>query len=186
MAEWFPKRERALATGIFNSGANCGAMISALFVPWCLIHFGDQLGWKMAFILTGAAGFFWLIFWFWLYETPMKQKRLSEAEYDYIHIDDEVAADKRAGDKAKISWWKLFNYRQTWAFFWGEISDRRRLVVLSVLAAGLFAQTIRHDQARSHAAHLHRLWRRHHRERLRRQHSHDAHKPGHGRLPGPA
>ncbi len=74
VAEWFPKRERALATGIFNSGSNFGAMIAALFVPWCMIHFGDQQGWKMAFILTGAVGFLWLIFWFWLYDPPGKQQ----------------------------------------------------------------------------------------------------------------
>jgi len=67
VAEWFPKKERALATGIFNSGSNFGAMVAALFVPWCMIHFGDELGWKMAFIITGAVGFIWLIFWFWLY-----------------------------------------------------------------------------------------------------------------------
>jgi ACS family hexuronate transporter-like MFS transporter len=121
VAEWFPKRERALATGIFNSGSNFGAMIAALFVPWCLIHFGDQRGWKMAFILTGAAGFFWLIFWFLFYEIPTRQKRLSQAEYDYIHIDDEVAADKQAGDTTKgVSWGSLFGYRQTWAFFCGK------------------------------------------------------------------
>ena len=95
VAEWFPKRERALATGIFNSGSNFGAMVAALFVPWCMIHFGDQKGWKMAFILTGASGFLWLIFWFWLYEPPAKSKRLSQAEYDYIHIDEEVQAARR-------------------------------------------------------------------------------------------
>jgi ACS family hexuronate transporter-like MFS transporter len=121
VAEWFPKRERALATGIFNSGSNCGAMIAALFVPWCMIHFGDELGWKMAFILTGTAGFFWLIFWFLLYDIPTRQKRLSRAEYDYIHIDDEVAADQQAGDKTKsVSWGRLFGFRQTWAFFCGK------------------------------------------------------------------
>jgi ACS family hexuronate transporter-like MFS transporter len=121
VAEWFPKRERALATGIFNSGSNFGAMIAALFVPWCMIHFGDEKGWKMAFILTGAAGFLWLIFWFSLYEIPAKQKRLSQAEYDYIHLDDEVAADKQAGDKTKkVSWGRLFGFRQTWAFFCGK------------------------------------------------------------------
>jgi MFS transporter, ACS family, hexuronate transporter len=121
VAEWFPKRERALATGIFNSGSNFGAMIAALFVPWCMIHFGDQKGWKMAFILTGAIGFLWLIFWFWLYETPTKQKRLSKAEYDYIHIDDETSADVQTGDKTKkVSWLKLFGYRQMWAFFVGK------------------------------------------------------------------
>jgi MFS transporter, ACS family, hexuronate transporter len=120
VAEWFPKRERALATGIFNSGSNFGAMIAALFVPWCMIHFGDQQGWKMAFILTGAAGFLWLIFWFWLYEPPSKQKRLSRAEYDYIHIDEEVQVSEAVADKARVSWGKLFSYRQTWAFFFGK------------------------------------------------------------------
>lgn len=121
VAEWFPKRERALATGIFNSGSNFGAMVSALFVPWCLIQFGDQRGWKMAYILTGTAGFLWLIFWFWLYETPARQKRLSRAEYDYIHSDDELKpAQEAAGDKAKVSWSKLFRYRQTWSFFFGK------------------------------------------------------------------
>ncbi|MGA2029555.1 MAG: MFS transporter [Verrucomicrobiota bacterium] len=121
VAEWFPKRERAFATGIFNSGSNCGAMIAALFVPWCLIHFGDQRGWKMAFILTGSAGFLWLIFWFWLYDPPNKQKRLSKAEYDYIHIDDETAVDQQTGDQAKkVSWLKLFSYRQMWSFFVGK------------------------------------------------------------------
>ena len=120
VAEWFPKRERALATGIFNSGSNFGAMVAALFVPWCLIHFGDRQGWKMAFILTGAAGFLWLIFWFWLYEPPSKQKRLSQAEYDYIHIDEEVRVSEAVADKARVSWGKLFGYRQTWAFFFGK------------------------------------------------------------------
>ncbi len=120
VAEWFPKRERALATGIFNSGSNFGAMIAALFVPWCLIRFGDQQGWKMAFIFTGAAGFLWLIFWFWLYEPPSKQKRLSQAEYDYIHIDEEVQVSEAVADQAKVTWGKLLGYRQTWAFFFGK------------------------------------------------------------------
>ena len=121
VAEWFPKRERALATAIFNSGSNAGAMVAALFVPWCMIYFGDEKGWKMAFIITGAVGFFWLIFWFWLYDAPGKQKRLSKAEYDYIHVDDEAAVEKKDGDKAqKVSWLKLFGYRQLWAFFAGK------------------------------------------------------------------
>ena len=120
VAEWFPKRERALATGIFNSGSNFGAMIAALFVPWCLIHYGDQEGWKMAFIYTGAVGFIWLIFWFWLYETPAKHKRLSPAEYAYIHIDEETSVKDSAGNQAKVSWGRLFGYRQTWAFFFGK------------------------------------------------------------------
>jgi ACS family hexuronate transporter-like MFS transporter len=120
VAEWFPKRERALATAIFNSGSNFGAMIAALFVPWCLIYFGSQLGWKMAFILTGAIGFLWLIFWFWLYNPPSQHAKLSKAEYDYIHIDDETAVDAQTGDKAKVPWLKLFTYRQLWAFIVGK------------------------------------------------------------------
>jgi MFS transporter, ACS family, aldohexuronate transporter len=121
VTEWFPKRERAFATGIFNSGSNFGAMVAALFVPWCMIHFGDQEGWKMAFILTGSVGFFWLIFWFWLYEIPARQKRLSKAEYDYVHIDDETPADAQTGDTTKeVLWGRLFGYRQTWAFFVGK------------------------------------------------------------------
>jgi ACS family hexuronate transporter-like MFS transporter len=95
-------------------------MVAALFVPWCMIHFGDQQGWKMAFILTGAAGFIWLIFWYWLYDTPDKQRRLSRTEHDYIHIDDEAAAGNVNGDKGKLSWWRLFGYRQAWAFFCGK------------------------------------------------------------------
>ncbi len=121
VAEWFPKRERALATGVFNSGSNVGAMIAAFLVPWCMLHFGAQLGWKMAFIITGGAGFVWLIFWFWLYETPARQKRLSPAEFAYIHGDpDEKPASGLASDQAKVSWLKLFGYRQTWAFFFGK------------------------------------------------------------------
>src|ERR1035441_9004905 len=122
VAEWFPKRERALVTGIFNSGSNFGAMIAALFVPWCLIHFGDQLGWKMAFILTGAIGFVWLFFWFWLYDTPSKSKRLSKAEYDYIHSDKDEAkpaqADEKPVKKPPASFF-TFSGRIPRAAFWG-------------------------------------------------------------------
>jgi len=121
VAEWFPKRERALSTAIFNAGSNFGAMIAALFVPWCLIYFGEQQGWKLAFILTGAIGFLWLIFWFWFYETPAKQKRLTKPEFDYLRIDDDVVAKEQTSSGAeKLSWWKLFSYRQLWAFFAGK------------------------------------------------------------------
>ncbi|WP_374165786.1 MFS transporter [Arcticibacter sp. MXS-1] len=123
VAEWFPKRERALATGLFNSGSNIGAMIASLFVPWCLVYFGAELGWKMAFIITGAVGFLWLIFWFALYESPSKHKKLTKEEYDYIHSDDiamHVAPSEDVAIKEKISWGKLFGYRQTWSFFFGK------------------------------------------------------------------
>jgi ACS family hexuronate transporter-like MFS transporter len=120
VAEWFPKRERALATAIFNSGSNFGAMIAAILVPWCMIHYGDAQGWKMAFIITGAVGFIWLIFWFWLYDPPHAAKRLSEAESAYIHADDESPADRPEGDTARVPWLKLFGYRQTLAFAFGK------------------------------------------------------------------
>ena len=121
VAEWFPKKERAFATGIFNSGSNVGAMAAALFVPWCLVYFGYEKGWKMAFILTGAVGFVWLIFWFWLYDTPARQHRLSQEEFDYIHSDAEVESEPaKAGATTATPWRQLFGYRQTWAFFWGK------------------------------------------------------------------
>lgn len=119
VAEWFPKRERALATAIFNSGSNFGAMVAALFVPWCMVYFGDQKGWQMAFIVTGAAGFFWLIFWFWFYDSPTASRRVSQAEHDHIHMDEEDAA-KAGGTPAKVPWLKLFGYRQIWAFVVGK------------------------------------------------------------------
>jgi MFS family permease len=122
VAEWFPKRERALATGIFNSGSNCGAMIAALFVPWCLGFFGNEKGWKMAFIITGAVGFIWLIFWFWLYDTPGKSKRLSQAEYDLIHSDKDEAKPVQDGDKSgRKTSANLFSFagRVPRSAFWG-------------------------------------------------------------------
>jgi MFS family permease len=122
VAEWFPKRERALATGIFNSGSNCGAMIAALFVPWCLTYFGNEKGWKLAFVITGAVGFIWLIFWFWLYDTPGKSKRLSQAEYDLIHSDKDEAQPAQDGDKSgKKVRANIFSFagRAPRAAFWG-------------------------------------------------------------------
>jgi len=121
VAEWFPRKERALATGIFNSGSNLGAMISALFVPWCITYFGMDMGWKMAFIITGSVGFIWLIFWFMFYESPSKHKKLSQAEYDYIHSDDVKSTSETPVEAKKISWGKLFSYKQTWAFFFGKL-----------------------------------------------------------------
>jgi len=119
VAEWFPKRERALATGIFNSGSNSGAMIAALFVPWCLTYFGNEAGWKLAFIITGAVGFIWLLFWFWLYDTPARCQRLSPAEYDYIHSDrDETGPEDQSGKTVSAN---LFSFqgRAPRAAFWG-------------------------------------------------------------------
>ena len=119
VAEWFPKRERALATAIFNAGSNGGAMIAALVVPAIMIHFGDAEGWKMAFIITGVMGFPWLIFWFWLYDPPARNPRISRRELEYIRIDDEVVGGG-AQEEARVSWWRLFRYRQLWSFFTGK------------------------------------------------------------------
>jgi len=119
VAEWFPKRERALATGIFNSGSNFGAMIAALFVPWCLTFFGGEKGWKLAFIVTGTAGFLWLIFWFWLYDTPGRSQWLSQAEYDYIHSDkDETGPEDKSGKKMSANLFSCAG-RSPRAAFWG-------------------------------------------------------------------
>jgi ACS family hexuronate transporter-like MFS transporter len=123
VAEWFPKKERAFATGIFNSGANIGAMLAALFVPWCMIHWGEAEGWKMAYILTGAVGFLWLIFWFALYNPPTKSKYITREEFELIHQDEVVIHAAPSEDVAlheNISWGRLFRYPQTWAFFFGK------------------------------------------------------------------
>ncbi len=118
-AEWFPKKERALATGIFNSGANIGAVVAPIMVPWIL----GAYGWEEAFIITGAIGFIWLIFWWFMYEIPSKKKGISQAEYDYIHSDDkEEEVEEQAEDRSTgaASWLKLFGIRQTWAFVFGK------------------------------------------------------------------
>jgi ACS family hexuronate transporter-like MFS transporter len=122
-AEWFPKKERALATGIFNSGANVGAILAPITVPWLASHWG----WQGAFVVVGAVGFLWLIFWYWLYEAPAKQKRLGKLEFDHIHSDADEPAAKAApapDGGAKPAWYaqwgKLLGYRQTWAFAFGK------------------------------------------------------------------
>lgn len=124
VAEWFPKKERALATGIFNSGSNLGAMTAALFVPWCLVYFGNESGWKMAYLLTGGIGFIWLIFWGIFYHSPASSPRLSSAEYQYIHADTlpalHVAPSEDVASTAPVNWKQLFKYRQTWAFVAGK------------------------------------------------------------------
>ena len=115
-AEWFPKKERAFATGIFNSGSNIGAIVAPLSVP--LI--AENWGWEWAFILTGLTGIIWMILWFIYYEVPRKQKRLTEAELNYIESDIEEKAPAENIAERKLSWFKLLGYRQTWAFALGK------------------------------------------------------------------
>jgi ACS family hexuronate transporter-like MFS transporter len=110
VAEWFPKKERALATGIFNAGSNIGAIIAPLVVPWITLTWG----WQEAFIFTGAAGLLWLIFWLWLYDKPENSTWLSKEELEYIQSDPLDPQDK-------IPWLDLIKYRGTWAFAIGKL-----------------------------------------------------------------
>lgn len=114
-AEWFPQKERALATGIFNSGSNIGAIIVPLSVP----YIAENYGWQWALIATGVIGFIWLFLWFIYYEVPEKQKRLSQAELEYINADKtEIVTEENT---QKVSWLKLLSFRQTWAFAIGKL-----------------------------------------------------------------
>lgn len=113
-AEYFPKKERSLTTGIFNSGTTVGAILAPLTVPWIAVKWG----WEAAFLGIGALGFIWLFFWLYAYEKPEKQKRLSEAERNYINEGQSVQTTELK--YSSISWFKLLGYRQTWAFAFGK------------------------------------------------------------------
>jgi ACS family hexuronate transporter-like MFS transporter len=105
VAEWFPKKERALAAGIFNAGSNVGAIITPLLVPWIAVH----LGWRWAFLFTGALGFAWLILWLLLYRKPQEHSFCTSNERAYILSDSDAPS-------GRIKWAKLLPHRQTWAF----------------------------------------------------------------------
>jgi MFS transporter, ACS family, aldohexuronate transporter len=109
VAEWFPRKERALATGIFNAGTNVGAIITPLIVPWIAIH----LGWRWAFVLTGSLSFAWLILWLWLYRKPEHHPDCTKAELALIQSDP-------AEPTGRIKWAQLLPHRQTWAFVAGK------------------------------------------------------------------
>jgi ACS family hexuronate transporter-like MFS transporter len=113
VAEWFPKKERALATGIFNSGANIGAVFAPILVPTILALYG----WEEAFIITGAIGFVWLIFWLYYYEIPTRHKKVTEAELAHIHSDNE----EDTSNEKPITWGTLFRVRQTYVFIAGKL-----------------------------------------------------------------
>ena len=102
VAEWFPKRERALATGLFNAGSNVGAILTPLIIPLIALKWG----WQWAFIGTGAVGFVWLFFWMPFYKRPELNKRLKKAEKEYILENDQE-------ETAKIPWIKIIPHRQT-------------------------------------------------------------------------
>jgi MFS transporter, ACS family, hexuronate transporter len=120
IAEWFPKKERAFATGIFISGTNVGAIIAPVVVPLIAVN----MGWQWAFIITGAIGLIWLIFWQLLYDVPetkLAKAKLQQTEYDHIVSDKEEALAGDGTALKAISWFKLLTYRQTWAFFIGKL-----------------------------------------------------------------
>ena len=120
-AENFPKKERSFATGIFNSGANVGAILAPLTVPWIAVNWG----WQTAFLLVGAFGFVWMFFWIIFYNKPQNQKRLSKAELEYINSGEDEVTDNTGVHPAaevttKVPWFKLLGYKQTWAFAFGK------------------------------------------------------------------
>ena len=109
VAEWFPAKERALATGIFNAGTNVGVILAGLSVPWITHHFG----WRWAFVIIGSLGFVWLALWLLLYQKPEDHPRCSRAELEYILGDTPQPGEK-------IKWLRLLPFRQTWAIACGK------------------------------------------------------------------
>lgn len=114
-AEYFPKRDRAFATGIFNSGANIGAILAPLTVPFM----AKAWGWEMAFIVVGVTGFIWMIFWLLLYKSPEQNQWMNQAEQEYINQDyKEESSKEDVGEK--VSFLQCFKYKQTWSFAFGK------------------------------------------------------------------
>lgn len=108
VAKWFPTKERALATGLFNAGTNVGAILCLVAVPWIY----TQLGWEMTFYVTGATGYLWLLAWWWLYERPERHARVSPSELSYIRGGQPAAE----AETKPIPWLSLLRYRAVWAY----------------------------------------------------------------------
>ncbi len=125
-AEYFPKKDRAFATSIFNAGASVGALVAPASIPLLAQYFKDKGvggGWEMAFLIIGALGFLWMGFWLFMYDKPEQSKHVNKAELDYIHQDDteEVKSAKAENVPEKtIPFWRCFTYRQTWSFIVGK------------------------------------------------------------------
>lgn len=115
-AEYFPKKDRAYATSIFNAGASIGALIAPLSIP----PLAKAFGWEMAFIIIGALGFVWMGFWVFMYEKPEKNARVNQAELDYILSDKETDSQSADVSEEKSSFARCFMHRQTWAFAFGK------------------------------------------------------------------
>ena len=126
-AEYFPKKDRAFATSIFNAGASVGALVAPATIPLLAQYFkniGVGGGWEMAFVIIGALGFIWMGFWVFMYDKPQKSKHVNEAELEYIHQDDKEDAQQATApadaEEKQISLWQCFKYRQTWSFIVGK------------------------------------------------------------------
>jgi len=117
-AEYFPKKDRAFATSIFNAGASVGALAAPLTIP----PLASKFGWEMAFIIIGGLGFIWMFFWAFMYDKPENSKHVNEAELEYVHQDDAAEAAEKAAIAAEksIPFGKCFTYKQTWAFITGK------------------------------------------------------------------
>ena len=113
VAEWFPKKERALATGIFNSGATVGAILAPLLVPFILGHYG----WRETFVWIGALGLLWIVLWWRFYTIPEKTKKLSQEELQYIKSDQ----DGKTEEQSKVPLSEILKYKVTWSFAIGKI-----------------------------------------------------------------
>src|ERR1700712_1440133 len=110
VGEWFPQKDRALVTGLFNSGSNVGALLTPLLVPWLTLHYG----WHAAFYVTGTLGFFWVVAWLLLYRPLAGNTHVSEAERAYIRSDSPASASG-----PRETWLELLRHRATWAFVVG-------------------------------------------------------------------
>jgi len=118
-AEYFPKKDRALSTSIFNSGASVGALAAPATIPLL----ARAWGWEMAFIIIGALGFIWMALWIWLYDKPAKNKRVNQAELNYIEQDTDIAEvqdHQEAKEEKVIPFFECFKYKQTWSFIVGK------------------------------------------------------------------
>ena len=117
-AEYFPKKDRAYATSIFNAGASIGALIAPLSIPLL----AKAWGWEMAFIVIGALGFIWMGFWVFMYSAPAKSKHVNKAELEYIEQDKHEIGTVQVEEvhEKKMPFWQCFSYKQTWAFAFGK------------------------------------------------------------------
>ena len=116
-AEYFPKKDRAFATSIFNAGASVGALAAPLLIPPLAV----KLGWEWAFIIIGGLGFIWMFFWTFMYDKPEKSRRVNQAELAYIRQDDENSVIPSVAEESKsIPFIQCLKYRQTWAFITGK------------------------------------------------------------------